>query len=107
MQLTCLEQDKEIEKLEKTLDKLEAVRQRQAKRIASMKTDIDTREKVTDEHRQVSENTVQSLSSELRTTKQALSEASLREKEVRRESCHRGRFGFFVIAHSFKNHTKM
>jgi hypothetical protein len=87
-QLTCIEQDREIVGLEKTLEKLERVRQVQAKKIQAMRKNIDENDKDSGDKRIIAEDTVQALSSELRTTKRLMENATETEREV--SSAHFG-----------------
>lgn len=86
MKLTVIEQDKELQSLEKTLEKLEHVRQRQAKHIRGLKDEVGQREKDLGEKTALSESAVQGLTSELRTTKASLEEVRRKERQVSHSS---------------------
>ena len=64
------------------INELEEVRKRQSHKIKTLKDEWDVTTHETQEKRLVSENAVQALSSELRTTKNALNSMQNREKQV-------------------------
>ncbi|PAA86231.1 hypothetical protein BOX15_Mlig013307g4 [Macrostomum lignano] len=68
-------QDRDLEQLEAALDKLERVRQKQAQRIASLKTQLA-------ECRRDSDESLRCLSEELRVARQELDEAVARERRL-------------------------
>jgi len=82
LKITVLGQDKEMEGLQKTLEKLERVRQKQAQKISSLRGEVDDRDKEFGDKRAVAENAVQALSSELRTTKDALDDTRRKERAL-------------------------
>ncbi|XP_074661960.1 coiled-coil domain-containing protein 170-like [Tubulanus polymorphus] len=82
LKLTCLGQDKEMQSLEKHLEKLERVRQKQAKKIQELKKEVDLRGSTCHEQRTISDNAVHALTSELKTTKFALEEATTKERQL-------------------------
>lgn len=78
-----LEQKKEMEDLVQQVEELERIRQKQAKKIANLKEEVEIQDQNSQEKRVVSDNAVHALSSELRTTKNALDVVTSREKTVR------------------------
>ncbi|KAK3093737.1 hypothetical protein FSP39_019476 [Pinctada imbricata] len=82
LKMRTLEQRKEIEELVAQVDELEDVRKRQSSKIRHLKEEVDATNVDTAEKRVVSENAVQALSSELRTTKNALNAIQTREKQL-------------------------
>lgn len=77
-----MEQRKEIEELVAQVDELENVRKKQAHKIKHLKDEVELTSQQTQEKRLVSDNAVQALSSELRTSKNALNAIQNREKQV-------------------------
>merc|ERR1712150_188419 len=77
-----LEQEKELECLESKVGQLERVRQKQAHKIAGLQGNIDDTTVRFDEKREQVANTVEALTSELRTTKVALTEITNRERQL-------------------------
>ncbi|XP_059161028.1 coiled-coil domain-containing protein 170-like [Physella acuta] len=82
LKVRTLEQQKDIQELARQIDELEEVRKRQSKKISELKSSVDTNELTLQEKRVASENAVQALSSELRTTKNALDNLKYREKQL-------------------------
>ncbi|XP_052275210.1 LOW QUALITY PROTEIN: coiled-coil domain-containing protein 170-like [Dreissena polymorpha] len=82
LKVRTLEQRKELEELAKTVDELEKLRRKQASKIRELKSEIDTSNQASQEKRVVADNAVQALTSELRTTKTALSTIQSREKQL-------------------------
>lgn len=78
-----MEQRRDVEELVKQVEELEQVRRKQAHKISSLKEEIASAGSQTQEKQVVAENAVQALSSELRTTKNALDSIKYREKQVR------------------------
>ena len=71
-----------LQGLQKTLEKLERVRQKQAQKISHLRDEVGERDKDFGDKRAVAENAVQALSSELRTTKEALNETRRKERSL-------------------------
>ncbi|XP_013406676.1 coiled-coil domain-containing protein 170 [Lingula anatina] len=82
LKIKTMEQEKELAGLEKTVSELEKIRHKQAKKIAGLKNDFEATENEFAEKKSSSLNTVQALSSELRTTKQLLEDTSKRERQL-------------------------
>ena len=80
--MRTMEQRKEIEELVAQVDELENVRKKQAHKIKHLKDEVELTSQQTQEKRLVSDNAVQALSSELRTSKNALNAIQNREKQV-------------------------
>lgn len=64
------------------MEDLEKLRRKQAHKIRELKTEIDSSNQTSQENRVVADNAVQALTSELKTTKTALSTIQGREKQV-------------------------
>lgn len=77
-----MEQERELENLETKVGQLEHVRQRQSRKIAHIKNEIDEKDGHMENTRGVTQNTIQALTSELRTTKLALDEITQRERQL-------------------------
>ncbi|XP_022332635.2 coiled-coil domain-containing protein 170-like [Crassostrea virginica] len=82
IQMRTMEQRKEIEELVAQVDELENVRKKQAHKIKHLKDEVELTSQQTQEKRLVSDNAVQALSSELRTSKNALNAIQNREKQL-------------------------
>lgn len=82
LRIQAIEQDKEVQALERTLEKLERVRQKQARRIAELRGTVEERERQVGGHRSAAESTVSTLSNELRQLKLSLEDTRRREKQV-------------------------
>lgn len=82
LQVRTLEQRKDIEELARQIEELEEVRKRQSRKISQLKSEVQSSESTLHEKNVASENAVQALSSELRTTKNALENIKYREKQV-------------------------
>uniref|UniRef100_A0A1I8G8S9 Coiled-coil domain-containing protein 170 n=1 Tax=Macrostomum lignano TaxID=282301 RepID=A0A1I8G8S9_9PLAT len=82
LKLAALEQDRELAALENTMEKLEQVRQKQAKKISLLKSEVETRQRELGDKSTAAEGALSNLSSELRTTKSALEEARRREHQL-------------------------
>ena len=80
--MRTLEQRKDIEELVKQVEELEDVRKRQSHKISELKSTVDLSEASSQERTVASENAVQALSSELRTTKNSLESFKYKEKQV-------------------------
>ena len=80
--MRTMEQRKDVEELARQVEELEEVRRKQAHKISVLKGEVATNESQLQEKRVVADNAVQALSSELRTTKNALDSIKYREKEV-------------------------
>ena len=81
-QARTLEQRKDIEELARQIEELEEVRKRQSHKISKLKSEVESSETNMQETNMAQENAVQALSSELRTTKNALDSIKYREKQV-------------------------
>ena len=77
-----MEQEREIEQLESKVGQLEHVRSKQADKIASLKEHSEYLDQEFHSKRSKVETTVQALTRELKTTKQALDEVTQRERQV-------------------------
>ncbi|OWF37113.1 coiled-coil domain-containing protein 170-like [Mizuhopecten yessoensis] len=82
MKIRTLEQRKEIEELAAQVDELEKSRSRQAQKISKLKNSVNYQESESQEKRVIADNAVHALSSELRTTKNALISLQNREKQL-------------------------
>ncbi|XP_052769959.1 coiled-coil domain-containing protein 170-like isoform X2 [Mya arenaria] len=82
LRVHTLEQRKEAEELAKTVEELEKLRRKQAHKIRELKTEINSSNHSSQENRVVADNAVQALTSELRTTKAALTAIQNREKAL-------------------------
>ncbi|XP_025105886.1 coiled-coil domain-containing protein 170-like [Pomacea canaliculata] len=82
LKMRTMEQRRDVEELVKQVEELEQVRRKQAHKISSLKEEIASAGSQTQEKQVVAENAVQALSSELRTTKNALDSIKYREKQL-------------------------
>uniref|UniRef100_K1Q8J9 Coiled-coil domain-containing protein C6orf97 n=1 Tax=Magallana gigas TaxID=29159 RepID=K1Q8J9_MAGGI len=82
IQMRTMEQRKEIEELVAQVDELENVRKKQSHKIKHLKDEVEMSSQQNQEKRLVSDNAVQALSSELRTSKNALNSIQNREKQL-------------------------
>ncbi|XP_069117841.1 coiled-coil domain-containing protein 170-like [Argopecten irradians] len=82
MKIRTLEQRKEIEELCAQVEELEKLRSRQAHKISKLKSSVDIQESESQEKRVIADNAVHALSSELKTTKNALIAIQNREKQL-------------------------
>ncbi|CAG5130218.1 unnamed protein product [Candidula unifasciata] len=82
LKVRTLEQRKDIEELARQIEELEEIRKRQSRKISQLKSEIQNSESTIQEKNVASENAVQALSSELRTTKNALENLKYREKQL-------------------------
>lgn len=80
--MRTMEQRKEIEELVAQVEELENVRKKQFHKIKHLKDEVEMSSQQNQEKRLVSDNAVQALSSELRTSKNALNAIQNREKQV-------------------------
>lgn len=71
------------EKLEAKLGQLDKIRQKQAKKITTLKDEANVTESGGEERIGKAERAIQALSSELKTTKQLMEDMSQRERQVR------------------------
>lgn len=78
LKATAIEQDRELACLETTMEKLERVRQKQAKRIAALKADADARDRDCGDRRGQTEG----MCHEIRALRRALEEARRRERQL-------------------------
>ena len=72
------------EKLEGKLAQLDKIRQKQAKKITSLKDEMGVSDAGSEERLGKAEHAIQALSSELKTTKNLLDDTGKRERQVRR-----------------------
>ena len=84
LQNRSLEAENAIDQLESKVGQLERVRQKQAKKIATLKEDFTVKDSEISMKKQSINNTIQALSSELKTTKAALDEITKRERQVKK-----------------------
>lgn len=82
MKIRTMEQRKEIEELSLQVDEMEKLRSHQAHKISKLKNSVNYQESESQEKRVIADNAVQALSSELRTTKNALIAIQNREKQL-------------------------
>lgn len=75
-------QERDLESLEVKVGELERVREKQAHKIAGLNDKVHVTESKLGEKREVTKNTVNALTSELRTTKMALDEVTKRERQL-------------------------
>ena len=80
--MRTLEQRKDIEELAKQVEELETVRRRQTHKINELRSECKDHTSSCQEKQVVSENAVQALSGELRSTKNTLEVIQHREKQV-------------------------
>lgn len=78
-----LERDKDLEHLQIRVVELEQVRSEQASKIASLLGNVDDVNREFTDKREVANNTISALTSELRTTRTALDDTQKREQQVR------------------------
>ncbi|XP_005089149.1 coiled-coil domain-containing protein 170 [Aplysia californica] len=82
LKVRTLEQRKDIDELARQIEELEEIRKRQSRKISQLKSTVDETENNRQENSVASENAVQALSSELRTTKNALDNLKYKEKQL-------------------------
>ncbi|KAL3873318.1 hypothetical protein ACJMK2_036450 [Sinanodonta woodiana] len=82
LRIRTIEQRKEIEELVNQVNELESLRKKQARKIGDLKEEISHQGQNSEEKRVVADNAVQALSSELKTTKNALHVIQNREKQL-------------------------
>nr|KAG5702123.1 hypothetical protein BaRGS_010389 [Batillaria attramentaria] len=82
LKMRTMEQRSEVEELARQVEELEEVRRKQARKISTLKGEVATTESQTQEKQVVADNAVHALSSELRTTKNALDSIKYREKQL-------------------------
>lgn len=82
LKVRTLEQRKDIEELAKQVEELEEIRKRQGHKIGELKHGLSETEGTFQDRSVASENAVQALSSELRTTKNALDKLKYNEKQL-------------------------
>uniref|UniRef100_A0A1I8I2I0 Coiled-coil domain-containing protein 170 n=1 Tax=Macrostomum lignano TaxID=282301 RepID=A0A1I8I2I0_9PLAT len=78
LKATAIEQDRELACLETTMEKLERVRQKQAKRIAALKAEAEARDRDGGDRRGQTDG----MSHEIRALRRALEEARRRERQL-------------------------
>lgn len=82
LKMRTMEQRSEVEELARQVEQLEEVRRKQARKIMTLKEEVAAADSQTQEKRVVADNAVHALSSELRTTKNALESIKYREKQL-------------------------
>ena len=87
MKNRTIEAEHELEALESKVGQLERVREKQAKKIEGLKGNLEYKDAEVANKKQSINNTIQALSSELRTTKAALDEVTKHERQVCPISC--------------------
>lgn len=86
-QVRTLEQGKTIEDLENAVNKLAKSKHKTGAKLHDLKNELEMTEAQAREKKARSLQTLQQLNSELQTTKQALEESRVREKQVQTCSC--------------------
>ncbi|XP_053331519.1 coiled-coil domain-containing protein 170-like [Spea bombifrons] len=79
---TSIQQRKTIEELSRSLEKLEKIKEKAAKKVVSLKTELDYSEHEHAGDKRRSQHLVDSVANELHTTKRALEEVARREKQL-------------------------
>ncbi|KAL8611121.1 hypothetical protein ACOMHN_064411 [Nucella lapillus] len=82
LQMRTEDQRKDVAELARQVEELEEVRRKQARKISALREEVASSGPHTQERQLVSDNAVQALSSELRTTKNALESLKYREKQL-------------------------
>ncbi|XP_053545040.1 coiled-coil domain-containing protein 170-like [Bombina bombina] len=76
------QQKRTIEELSKNLEKMEKIKEKAAKKVVSLKTELDYTEQETRGEKLRSQHMVDSVANELHTAKRALEEVARREKQL-------------------------
>ena len=96
-----MEQEKDLDALENKVGQLERVRQKQADHIAGLRDNLHSTVSEMDVKRNTCNSTIQNMTSELRTTKTALTEAQSREQQVSdrsvEQSCKSGKNHYLFV----------
>ena len=82
--MRTLEQGRTIEDLENTVNKLAKSKHKTSAELHDLRSELEMTEANAREKKAQSSQTVQQLNGELQTTKQALEESRVREKQVRK-----------------------
>ncbi|CAK6446509.1 unnamed protein product [Pipistrellus nathusii] len=82
LKIKTLEQTKAIEDLSKSRDKLEKMKEKAEKKLMSVKSELDTTELEAQEDKARARNTIEVVTSELKTLRKSLEEAEKREKQL-------------------------
>ena len=77
-----LEREKDIDQLQHRVVDLEVVREEQARKITNLLSNVEDVNREFTDKREVANNTISALTSELRTTRTALDETQKREQQV-------------------------
>ncbi|GCB78505.1 hypothetical protein scyTo_0020681, partial [Scyliorhinus torazame] len=75
-------QSRTIEKLSESLEKLEAIKEKAAEKVLTLKAELDQAEHGVWEKDEQTQNTLAALGNELRSTKRALQEVARRERQL-------------------------
>ncbi|XP_036271393.1 coiled-coil domain-containing protein 170 isoform X2 [Pipistrellus kuhlii] len=82
LKIKTLEQTKAIEDLSKSRDKLEKMKEKAEKKLMSVRLELDTTEHEAQEDKARARNTIEVVTSELKTLRKSLEEAEKREKQL-------------------------
>ncbi|XP_040304807.1 coiled-coil domain-containing protein 170 isoform X2 [Herpailurus yagouaroundi] len=82
LKIKTLEQTKAIEDLNKSRDKLEKMKEKAEKKLMSVKSELDSTEHEAKEDKERARNTIEVVTSEMKTLKKSLEEAEKREKQL-------------------------
>ncbi|XP_012590566.1 PREDICTED: coiled-coil domain-containing protein 170 [Condylura cristata] len=82
LKIKTLEQNKAIEYLHKSRDKLEKMKEKAEKKLMSVKSELDTTEHEAKEDKERARNMIEVVTSEMKTLKKSLGEAEKREKQL-------------------------
>ncbi|KAG8510705.1 Coiled-coil domain-containing protein 170, partial [Galemys pyrenaicus] len=80
--IKTLEQNKAIEYLHKSRDRLEKMKEKAEKKLMSVKSELDTTEHEAKEDKERARNMIEVVTSEMKTLKKSLVEAEKREKQL-------------------------
>jgi hypothetical protein len=86
LQLKDAQNQREIERLEAEVRRLEGLRREQTNSISSLEKSMKSKTDSSDRKQETAANTISALTSELRTTKQALEDVTIREQQVNKLS---------------------
>nr|XP_014340479.1 PREDICTED: coiled-coil domain-containing protein 170-like [Latimeria chalumnae] len=82
LKVITTEQDKVIDELSKTLEKVEKIKDEAARKVVNLKTELDRTEHEAKEEKDKAYHMLEAVTNELRTVKRALEEVARREKQV-------------------------
>ncbi|XP_006874420.1 PREDICTED: coiled-coil domain-containing protein 170 [Chrysochloris asiatica] len=82
LKIKTLEQNKAIEDLNQSRDKLEKMKEKAERKLMSVKTKLDTTEHEAAEQREKAKNMIEVVTSEVKILKKSLEEAEKREKQL-------------------------